>query len=89
MALYVLVADASVKNTQSLTRLPSLYPDHRVLADNVWIVRSTQNTHEISDALFPREENKEIRHHVIFRVDAWWGWNDRAFWEWLGKPPPE
>jgi hypothetical protein len=85
MVLYLLVTQQSIEGTKALLRLPSLYPDHRAVAENAWVIRSEQTSQEISDALFPRGDETEVKSHIIVGISAFWGWHDRGLWEWMGK----
>ena len=56
------------------------------MSPTTWAIKTDQSTKEISLELFPRDdENPPDYAHVVFRCDAFWGFNDKDLWEWLGK----
>lgn len=87
MALYLLVTEHPLARTltQSLMRLTTLYPDNKPVADNAWIIRSSQTSKEISQALFPRGDRTQVRSHVVVLIAGYYGWHDPELWEWIAK----
>jgi hypothetical protein len=89
MSLYVLILAGSSRSSQPLINLPAHYPDSRPVTDGVWVISTDQTTKDISEKLFPRSlleddsTRAQMRNHVVFRIDSWWGWHDQQLWEWL------
>ena len=82
MPTYVIVT--KIPN-QVPPRLRELFPDTYPIAVNAWIVRSEAGTREISEALFPQDEDRGAVEHVVVRFDAYWGNHDQPLWEWISK----
>jgi hypothetical protein len=87
MALYLLVTEHPMERTQtqSLTRLATLYPDHKAVADNAWIIQTSQTSKEISETLFPRIDKTHVRSHVIVLINGYYGWHNPQLWEWMAS----
>lgn len=65
-------------------RLKELYPDHYQMDTFTWLVKALQTTQQVSEALFPPPADiAQVKRHAVFGITTWWGWHDRAMWEWL------
>lgn len=85
MASFIIVAKAAPAGIrESLSRS---FGEYREVSPAAWLVKSSLlDTQQISQVLFPRDEkgNAAVA-HIVFRLDAFWGWHDKGIWEWLSK----
>ena len=52
------------------------------IVPRVWAVESSASTQKLSEALFS-QQSEDPQPYAIFRIDAYWGYNDRELWELL------
>ena len=83
MALFLLVTQRTPTSTGLLDRLPVLYPDHKAIAPNAWLIHTEGTSRDISEHLFPRDDKPQIKSHVVVLVNGYFGWNERTLWEWM------
>ena len=88
MPKYVLVlrrplSSAEVQTLES--RIKSISAEYHKVSEESWALQSAKSSRQISEQLFPRVETKKTTNHVVLRCDAYWGFHDRALWEFLDK----
>jgi hypothetical protein len=89
MPLYTLITEKEITDQAALDRLQNLYEDNKKVAANAWVINAkVGTTKDISEAIFPRQsgtgdQDLPAVKHVLFKIESWWGFHDRTFWEWL------
>ena len=82
MPKYIIVSgqdDISLENKLS-DRREAFYK----IVPRVWAVESSASTQKLSEVLFSQQAG-DPQPHAIFRIDAYWGYNDRELWELLSR----
>lgn len=90
MPRYVLILADSVPSTEAQaleSRIKESGAECYRVGPESWALRSTKSSREISEQLFPRDDTKTppTKGHVLLRCDAYWGFHNRALWEFLDK----
>lgn len=87
MALFGLVVNSSQDTAKAAELLPRLEPQSitfRKMSDDFWLLKSTHHTtQEISDLLTDLAPDATPLLHMVMRIDSFWGWNDKDYWEWI------
>lgn len=68
-------------------RIRSTFPSKCIYrhSTSVWFLKTELLSKDISEKLFPREPTTPPS-HIVGRLDAYWGWDEKALWEWLSAP---
>ena len=83
MPKYVLILeDKASLDEQGLS---SHYRVFHQIDSYAWAIQTNDSSQQISETLFPRDENGNAPRHIVLRVDAWWGFYNRALWEWFDR----
>lgn len=83
MPKYVLVLED--KTSLEEQGLSSHYRVFHQIDSYTWAIQTNDSSRQISETLFPRDENGNAPRHIVLRVDAWWGFHNRALWEWFDR----
>jgi hypothetical protein len=86
MLKYLLVINDPLKGNDVAGRIAAKFPADafRNVGSAAWCIKTELGTQQISEALFDASVEQRSTFHIVARLDVWWGWNDKALWEWLG-----
>lgn len=84
MALYLIMLRSGSFKAKELEQLNSLCSSVKDLTDSVTLVECARTSREISEAIFPRNDDGNTnRPHIVFGLSSWWGFYDTTVWDWL------